>query len=178
RFQPHALPDSAARFGLADDFAVLGSFIADAAALKRLAAGAPPNTDDRPWVAYRAPRITYAPDSTPRDRLLDLLGQLDVDATRLLAQPDPDLASRLTAYAQARCAYLELGRRTTPSADPAVMLARVGPPLLAVLRQSPDFQPAAEPLRRLAQALAPRDPAAARELLDALARIRPDLATL
>ena len=59
----------------------------------------------------------------------------------------------------------------------AVMLARVGPPLLAVLRQSPDFQPAADPLRRLAQALAPRDPAAAGQLLAALRDIRPDLAT-
>jgi spermidine synthase len=56
------------------------------------------------------------------------------------------------------------------------MLARVGPPLLAVLRQSPDFQPAAEPLRRIAQALAPRDAAAAQRLLASLADIRPDLA--
>ncbi len=178
RFQPHALPGLAAQFGLADNFSVLGSFIADATALRHFAADAPLNTDDRPWVAYRAPRITYAPDSAPRDRLLDLLGQLNVDASTLLAQPDAAVASRLTAYAHARSAYLDLGRRTTPSADPAVMLARVGPPLLAVLRLSPDFQPAAEPLRRLAQALAPRDPAAARQLLDALARIRPDLASL
>jgi spermidine synthase len=177
-FAPRALPELAAQFGLADDYAVLGSFIADSAALRRLAAGAPLNTDDRPWVAYRAPRITYAPDSTPRDRLLDLLGHLDVDATTLLAMPDAALASRLSAYARARRAYLDLGRHTTPSADPAVMLARVGPPLLAVLRQSPDFQPAAEPLRRLAQALAPLDPAAARALLSALNDIRPDLAAL
>lgn len=63
-----------------------------------------------------------------------------------------------------------------PSADPATMLARVGAPLMDVLRQSPDFRPAAEPLRRLAQALAPRDPATAGALLQALARIRPDLA--
>jgi len=178
RFQPRAWPELAARFGLADDFAVLGSVIADAAALRRFAAGAPLNSDDRPWVAYRAPRITYAPDSAPRDRLLDVLGELQVDASTLLTTPDAGLAMRLTAYAQARRSYLELGRRTTPSADPAVMLARVGPALLAVLRQSPDFQPAAQPLRRLAQALAQRDPAAARQLLDALTRIRPDLASL
>lgn len=176
RFQPRPAPQMAAHFGLSDDFAVLGSFIADAPALQRLASGAPLNTDDRPWVAYRAPRITYAPESSPRDRLLALLGQLDVDATTLLAKPDAALATRLTAYAQARHAYLDLGRHTQPSVDPAVMLTRVGQPLLAVLRQSPDFQPAAEPLRRLAQALAPRDPAAAQQLLDALSRIRPDLA--
>jgi spermidine synthase len=56
------------------------------------------------------------------------------------------------------------------------MLARVGAPLLAVLRQSPDFQPAAEPLRRLAQSLSARDPAAAHKLQADLTRIRPDLA--
>ncbi|KQW43826.1 hypothetical protein ASD88_15280 [Pelomonas sp. Root662] len=177
RFAPAATkPGLAADFGLADDFAVLGSFVADAAALRRLAGDAPLNTDDRPWVAYRAPRITYAPDSTPRDRLLTLLGQVNVDASTLLAVPDAALSGRLTAYARARHGYLDLGRRTAPSADPGVMLARVGQPLLAVLRQSPDFQPAAEPLRRLAQALAPSDPVAARELLEAMARIRPDLA--
>lgn len=179
RFQPgKPVPDLAARFGLADDFARLGSFIADTAALRRFAGDAPLNSDDRPWVAYRAPRITYAPDSAPRDRLLALLGELNLDAGTLLATPDAPLAARLSAYADARRSYLDLGRRTTPSTDPAVMLARVGPPLLAVLRQSPDFQPAAAPLRRLAQALASRDPAAAQELLDTLARIRPDLASL
>jgi len=167
-------PDMAADFGLADDFAVLGSFIADSAALRRFAGDAPLNTDDRPWVAYRAPRITYAPDTAPRDRLLALLGEVRVDGTALLTSAE--LAPRLNAYADARRSYLDLGRRTAPSADPAVMLARVGTPLLAVLRQSPDFQPAAEPLRRLARALETRDPAAAQALLSALARIRPDLA--
>ncbi|MFT7773047.1 fused MFS/spermidine synthase [Roseateles sp.] len=173
-FQPGPPAELAARFGLGDELAVLGSLIADPPSLQRLAAGAPPNTDDRPWVAYRAPRITYAPDSAPRDRLLALLDELNVDSAPLLATPG--LAPRLDAYARARRDYLDLGRRTQPSTDPAVMLARVGAPLLAVLRQSPDFRPAAEPLRRIAQALAPHDPAAARQLLDALARIRPDLA--
>ncbi|WP_235532055.1 fused MFS/spermidine synthase [Pelomonas sp. Root1237] len=177
RFAPRVAPALAGHFGLGDSFAVLGSFIADAPALRRLAADAPLNTDDRPWVAYRAPRVTYAPDSAPRDRLLALLGEVSVDMGTLLAQPDAAAAARLSAYTQARRDYLDLGRRTTPSADPAVMLARVGPPLLAVLRRSPDFQPAAEPLRRIAQALAPRDPATAQRLLASLADIRPDLAS-
>ncbi len=177
RFAPRVVPVLAGHFGLGDSFAVLGSFIADAPALRRLAADAPLNTDDRPWVAYRAPRVTYAPDTAPRDRLLALLGEVSVDMSTLLAQPDAAAAARLSAYTQARRDYLDLGRRTTPSADPAVMLARVGPPLLAVLRQSPDFRPAAEPLRRIAQALAPRDPATAQRLLASLADIRPDLAS-
>lgn len=177
RFQAGGtMPPIAEPFGLADDFARLGSFIADAAALRRFAADAPLNTDDRPWVAYRAPRITYAPDSAPRERLLALLGELSLDPAALLAVPDAALSRRLAAYAQARQSYLALGARTQPSGDPAVMLARVGGPLLDVLRQSPDFQPAAEPLRLLARALAAQDPTAAQRLLAALGEIRPDLA--
>lgn len=178
RFRPgRPMPPIAEPFGLADDFARLGSFIGDAAALRRFAADAPVNTDDRPWVAYRAPRITYAPDSAPRDRLLALLGALSLDPETLLAAPDAALSGRLAAYAKARQSYLALGARTQPSPDPAVMLARVGAPLLDVLRQSPDFQPAAEPLRLLARALATQDPSAAQRLLAALGEIRPELAT-
>lgn len=177
RFEPHGrLPEMAARFGLGDDLARLGSLVADAAALRRFAGNAPLNTDDRPWVAYRAPRITYAPDSAPRERLLALLDELSLDPAPLLATPDPALAARLAAYAQARHRYLALGARTLPSSDPATMLARVAAPLLDVLRQSPDFQPAAEPLRRLAEAVAAQDPAAAQQLRAALAAIRSDLA--
>lgn len=174
RFAQHTPPAMARNFGLAEPLAVLGSLVADSASLQRFAAGAPLNTDDRPWVAYRAPRITYAPDSAPRERLLALLNQLELRPAALLQPESAALAPRLAAYARARHTYLALGARTTPSADPVVMLARVGAPLLDVLRQSPDFQPAAEPLRRLAQALAPRDPAAAQALLGALDDTRLD----
>ena len=174
RFAQRTPPALARDFGLAEPLAVLGSLAADSASLQRFAAGAPLNTDDRPWVAYRAPRITYAPDSAPRERLLALLNQLELRPAALLLPESASLAPRLAAYARARHTYLALGARTTPSADPAVMLARVGAPLLDVLRQSPDFQPAAEPLRRLAQALAPRDPAAAQALLGALDDTRLD----
>lgn len=175
RLSQHAAPALAARFGLAEPLAVLGSLVADTASLQRFAGDAPLNTDDHPWVAYRAPRITYAPDSTPRERLLALMNRLELHPARVLADDSTAPASRLAAYARARQSYLTLGARTQPSADPAVMLARVGAPLLDVLRQSPDFQPAADPLRRLAQALARSDPAAAHALLRALDDIHPDL---
>ena len=177
RFQATGAPPWATRFDLGDPLAVLGSLVADNAGLRRFAAGAPLNTDDRPWVAYRAPRITYAPDSSPRERLLTLLAQFDVDASTLLATPDAALAGRVAAYAQARRGYLALGARTVPSPDPAVMWARVGPPLLALLRQSPDFMPAARPLQRLSQALAERDPATAAKLRAELGMLRPNLPT-
>lgn len=169
---PPARVPFAARFGLGDELAVLGSLVADAKALAVWAGDAPLNTDDRPWVAYRAPRITYAPDSAPRDRLLALLAALPLEASTLLAPPDAALAARLQAYSQARLRYLDLGRRTRPSPDPAVMLARVGEPLLAVLQLSPDFEPAMAPLLRLAEALSAQDPPAAQRLRAAVAIAR------
>ena len=60
-----ALPDARRGLGLEDELAVLGSFVAGPEALRRFAANAAANTDDHPVVAYRAPRITYAPDSQP-----------------------------------------------------------------------------------------------------------------
>jgi spermidine synthase len=44
-----------------------------------MAGDAPANTDDLPVVAYRAPRITYAPDSTPAERFIALLHELRLD---------------------------------------------------------------------------------------------------
>ncbi len=76
------LPPPIAGIGLEDEFAVLGSFVAGPAALKRFAGDAAANTDDHPIVAYRAPRITYAPDSQPRDRLFALLQRSDDRALR------------------------------------------------------------------------------------------------
>jgi spermidine synthase len=53
------------------------------------------------------------------------------------------------------------------------MLAQVREPLLAVLRVSPDFRPAYDPLLRMAGALALTDAAAARTLLAELERAQP-----
>lgn len=158
-------PLDLAAFGLDDPFAVLGSVIAGPAALARFAAGAPVNTDDRPVVAYRAPRATYAPAEAPQQRLLDLLARWQARPDEVLAPGDADYAARLAAYWRARDRYLQAGRNVQPSADPRRMLAQVGAPLLGVLAESPDFRPAAEPLRRLAGALARSDPDAARTLL-------------
>jgi spermidine synthase len=46
-------------------------------------------------------------------------------------------------------------------------------PLLGVLRISPDFRPAYEPLLRMASVLGERDPAAAQALRADLARLQP-----
>ena len=163
-----------AAYGIEDDFALLGSFVAGPHALARFAGDAPANTDDRPVVAYTAPRITYAPDSRPGDRLIALLQQLSVTPGDLVdATADPAWSGRLAAYFEARNQFILAGRSVQPSADPRTMLVQVREPLLASLRTSPDFRPAYTPLWRLAQALAPSDPDSARDLLGDLVRLQP-----
>jgi spermidine synthase len=165
-------PFPLATFGLPDALSVLGGIVAGPQALARFGAPAPLNTDDHPVVAYLAPRITYAPDSTPGERLLALLSALQVNPGEVLAA-GTDFDARLAAYWQARDRFLAAGRDVQPSADVRRMLAQVGTPLLQVLQASPDFRPAYEPLLRMAQAVAAEDPAEARRWLQALASAAP-----
>ena len=152
----------------------LGSFVAGPRALLRFAGNAAINTDDHPVVAYHAPRITYAPDSLPRDRLVALLGQLGVaDGDWLEPPADASWRPRLAAYRQARDQFIALGRGVQPSADVRQMLQQVGGPLLAMLRTSPDFRPTYDPLLRMAGALARLDKPGAQALLTELAQLQP-----
>jgi spermidine synthase len=80
---------------------------------------------------------------------------------------------RLAAYWAARNRFIEVGDKVQPSADVNRMLAQVREPLLGVLRISPDFRPAYDPLLRMADALARTNPAAAFNLLDELQRVQP-----
>jgi spermidine synthase len=155
--------------GIEDEWALLGSFVAGPEALRRFAADAPLNTDDHPVVSYRAPRITYEPDSLPRERLNQLLGMWSLRPLPLLTTPhDPAIDVRLDRYWQARNRFIAAGQGVRATADPAALLEQVRAPLLEVLSLSPDFRPAYEPLLRLAAAVAPRDPALARQLLQDL----------
>jgi spermidine synthase len=164
----------AARAGFEDELAVTGTIIADTAALSELSAGAPLNTDDRPIIAYRAPRVTYQPDAAPRDRLLELLGRVRAHPVAVAgASADAPWTARLAAYAVARNAFLQAGRNVRASRDAARMLSQVREPLLAVLRRSPDFRPAYDPLLRIAAAIAPSDREAARALLAELQALQP-----
>ena len=165
----------AARVGVDDELAVLGSIVAGSSALAAFSAAAPANTDDRPVVAYRAPRITYAPDSLPRDRLVSLLQMLPTTPVEsVLATQDARALQRLAAYWSARNRFIEIGRAVRPSSDVHQMLAQVEQPLLEVLRLSPDFRPAYDPLLAMAHALANDDVPATRELLMKLATLQPE----
>jgi len=160
--------------GFEDELTVLGSVVAGPGALVRFSATAPVNTDDLPVVAYRAPRVTYEPDSTPKDRLLALLGELSIEPDELLVPTsDSEFGLRLTAYWRARNRFIESGRNVRPSNRVEEMLAQVREPLLSVLRISPDFRPAYDPLLSMAAALARSDVSSARPLLAELTRLQP-----
>ena len=168
------LPQRLGDYGLADEFAVLGSFVAGPRALARFSADADLNTDDRPVVAYSAPRITYAPDSTPGERLLAFLSEARVEPGEVeAASATAGLTDRLAAYRAARDRFIAAGQGVRPGPDVQAMLAQVREPLLAVLRTSPDFRPAYDPLLRMAVALGRSDPAGAQALLAELARVQP-----
>ena len=161
-------------FGLEDEFALLGGFIAGPTALARFAAGAPANSDDVPVVAYGAPRLTYAPDSTPAERLETLLHAVSLSPGELVELKGTDpWAMRLSAYWAARDRFIDTGRSVHPTADPDAMLDQVQLPLLNVLRISPDFRPAYDPLLRLAIAVSASDPERGHHVLLELAALQP-----
>ena len=148
-------------------YAVLGAVLADAHGLRRFAGAAPANTDDRPLVAQRAALVDYGPEESPRERLATLLQTFAGAPDGALERGDPQ-TPRIAAYWRARAQYVGLGMALRPDPDPRVMLDRLGPGLLQVLRTSPEFQPAAEALAALAQAIAADDYPLSQRVLAAL----------
>lgn len=73
-----------------------------------------------------------------------------------------------------RWLMLATGQAVRPVADVRQMLAQVQRPLLDVLRTSPDFRPADDPLLQMASALAGHDAGAAQALLQDLQRLQPE----
>lgn len=168
RLAQSAGPSRQAAARLEDEFAVVGSVLAGPATLARFAQRSVANTDDRPVVMHQAPWATYAPPSTPRERLMQLLRELQPHAIELLRQPRDAEADRMQAYWAARRLYLEFGATVRPTADAGEMLQRVQKPLMGLLRQSPEFRPACEPLVAMADALRGSDPARAQAITTAL----------
>jgi hypothetical protein len=91
----------------------------------------------------------------------------------VLPVADATWRDRLAAYWAARNRFVESGRDVRPSPRVTDMLAQVREPLLSVLRISPDFRPAYDPLLAMAAALARSDASGARTLLGELSRIQP-----
>lgn len=175
RVDRYHLPQRLSQLGLQDEFAVLGSFVAGPASLSRFAHNAPTNTDDRPIVAYLAPRYTYAPDAKPGDVLIALLESFTIQPLDVVEPVgDPNWARRLAAYWTARDRFIVSGRHVHATLDVRDMLAQVRDPLLSILNISPEFRPAYDPLVAMAAALATTDPRAASALLTELVRLQPE----
>jgi spermidine synthase len=165
---------------LGDFHALFGNYLGGSAALRRFAADAPLSTDDRPRVLFAAPRFAYAGPQPPYARLLALVDGLSPMRAALLAPPHaglkPQAQARLARYWAARDRFLHLGVGVEPGGDPQRLLGRLREPLLALVRLSPDFDPAYEPLLTMARRLRPIDGAASRSLLLALAHASPERA--
>lgn len=169
-----AMSQPTAALGLGSELDLFGTFVGGPASLVRFAGDAPPNTDDRPVVAYTAPFVTYAPESRPRDRLLALVGELGIAPEDVVIPTgDAEWEARLRAYLTARDLFLAAGRDVVANPDVRRMVAQVRAPLMGVLRVSPEFAPAYDPLLQMGIALARVDPRAARALLVQLAEVAP-----
>ena len=103
-----------------------------------------------------------------------LLDAVDASPERVVAHvPDAGFGLRLGAYWKARDLFLRAGRDVHPTADVRAMVAQVRAPLIEVLKLSPDFRPAYDPLFGMATALVRVDPDAGRSLLQELADASP-----
>jgi spermidine synthase len=157
-------PLQLAAHGLDDPVAVAGAFVSGPGALHRFAGDAVATTDDRPVVAHLAPRLAYARKDDPAQRLLELVGLLNVardelwDRSGIPVDVADAVVERVDRYRTARNAFLAAGSNARAMADPRAMLAQVGGPLLAVLETSPDLRSAREPIIRIAAALAVTNP--------------------
>jgi spermidine synthase len=171
-----SLPAQAFGLGEAggESLAVLGAVVASASSLQGWSATAPLNTDDHPVVSHLAPRVTYAPQERPSERLLALLNAWSAHPEEVFTPAShAQWGPRAQAYWQARNRFIMAGMNVHPSANVQVMLAQVREPLLAVLQTSADFRPAYEPLVGMATALGQVDPSAARQLLQQLVALQP-----
>jgi spermidine synthase len=163
--------------GLSRLYGLLGNYLAGHDELRELAAGAPINRDDHPHVIFDAPRFAYSTPEPAHVRLLNLVDRFQPSSAELLAAAktgaDRERRHRLERYWQARNAFLHLGVGVSRTGDVRRMVAQIGEPLLDLIRLSPDFDVAYEPLLRMARKLGSVDPKTTRRLLLALADANP-----
>ena len=150
-----------------------------ASELRRFAGSGPLNTDNRPIVTYQAPRFAYANTEPIYRPLLVLLDLFQPAPEQVLTPPqnaqEAERHRRLSAYWAARNQFLKLGVGIKETDDVRNLLSQVKEPLLAIVRQSRDFDAAYNPLLMMAQRLAKIDPKAAEaRLLTDLGRANPD----
>jgi spermidine synthase len=163
--------------GLSNIYTLLGCYLADGRQLRQFAGPGPLNTDDQPRALFQAPDFVYcsAPSSVAAaDRILAIVEAFTPQAETILATTAADSEkTRLAAYWQARNAYLRTGANASPTYDLKSMLDQVAEPLLDIVRTSPDFEAAYQPLLRMAAQLHRQDPQESENLLTALEAATP-----
>jgi spermidine synthase len=137
----------------------------------------PLNTDDRPLVIFQAPEFAYTDNEPAHTRLIALIDRFDPDPARLLSlekgAAGSDVGDRMKAYWMARNRFLRTGVGVEQTANVEQMLGQIGAPLLSIVRLSPDFDAAYNPLLGMAQKLLRHNPAAAKQLLIELEAANP-----
>ncbi len=131
--------------GLSSIYTLLGGYLGDADQLRNFAGPGPVNSDDHPMVLFQAPKFVYAsmPSASATDRIMYLVRTLSPHVETILAPAAVDAEkARLSAYWQARDAYLRTGARATPVPDLKAMVQQLAGPLLDIVRLSPDFEAA------------------------------------
>lgn len=168
RISSQTMRRTLAAYQLGDFYSLFGLFIAGPKDLADFAGTGPLNTDDRPIVIFRAPQFTYTQNEPAHVRLLELLDHLHAAPNQILkisSESSEKLAGkRLAAYWRARNKFLHVGVGIEQTADVEEMLAKTQQPLLAILRESPDFEPAYRPLVTMARRMQSIDPEVAQKL--------------
>lgn len=173
RVRDRALGARLSALDLDDGLSLFGLYLAGPGSLAAFARDAPLNTDDRPYVAARAPRVAYAAGERPGDRLVALLDALPRRPEEVLDAREAPAQRRLAAYWQARDRYLQIGVGMLAAKGPRDVIRSLAPQLVELVRLSPDFTPAYMPVIAMARQLAVTDPASARRLLEALDSANP-----
>lgn len=158
--------------GLRNGFGPLSGVISGPDALKAYAGGAPLNRDDHPHVMFASARTAYSDIGAPEDRLIALLSELG--SARAETFVNAKLVDRLQRYWAARDAFLLLGAKRPENEDRDGVVRQMAPKLLSIVRLSPDFAPAYDPLLNMAGYLRQNNPPAAYALLYDLSAAAPN----
>ena len=150
-------------------YTFFGTFVADRKNLLTFAGNGPLNTDNFPVVTFEAPRFVYTTPTPPYKRLLTILDNVTPQSKDVFQPATNDaeleMQARLASYWKARNAFLRAGVGITATNDVTLLLEKVREPLLSIVRTSPDFEAAYNPLLSMAYRLQKIDPQASRQLL-------------
>ncbi len=154
------------RLDFAAPLALAGSYLGDAAALRRYAGPGQLNTDDHPIVALNGNANIAALSLPVLTLLLDLVHTMHTSESAV--RSGGAAINLLPAYWRARDRFLEAGAALRGQPHGRALIDEAAPGLLATVALSADFEPAYQPLLSMADALATSDPAAAQTLLRAI----------